>query len=165
MGGERIDDVVEHPLLRGGADAIEMARSTLYAAGARCETVEGGAVYLEARALHPLRSLIPDWFVRINEIIKTLGGHNLIQVSSQAQLADPRIRGLVEEFMPGANGASAEDRSNLFRAAWDFTGSELGADASCTNATTCRRLGPTARSRNGCTPPRPRRAARSSCRS
>ena len=28
--------------------------------------------------------------------------------------------------MPGANGASAEDRSNLFRAAWDFTGSELG---------------------------------------
>ncbi len=105
---------------------VEMARSTLYAAEARCQTWEGGAVYLEGRALHPLRSLIPDWFVRINEIIKTLGSHNLIQVSSQAQLSDPRIRGLVDEFMPGANGATAEDRSNLFRAAWDFTGSELG---------------------------------------
>ncbi len=105
---------------------VEMARSALYAAEARCQTWEGGAVYLEGRAVHPLRALIPDWFVRINEIIKTIGSHNLIQVSSQTQLADARIRGLVEEFMPGANGISAEDRSNLFRTAWDFTCSQLG---------------------------------------
>jgi 4-hydroxyphenylacetate 3-monooxygenase len=106
---------------------VEMARSALYAAEARCQTWEGGAVYLEGRALHPLRSLIPDWFVRINEIIKTIGSHNLIQVSTQAQLTDARIRNLVDEFMPGANGISAEDRSNLFRTAWDFTGSQLGS--------------------------------------
>jgi 4-hydroxyphenylacetate 3-monooxygenase len=106
---------------------VEMVRSTLYAAQARCETWEDGAVCLEARAIHPLRSLIPDWFVRINEIIKTLGSHNLIQVSSQLQLADPRIRRLVDEFMPCSDGRSGEDRSNLFRAAWDFTGSGLGS--------------------------------------
>ncbi len=105
---------------------VEMTRSALIAAEANATTWESGAVYLEARALHPLRALLPDWFTRVNDIIKTLGSHNLLQVSSQEQIADPRIKAIIDEFMPGANGISAEDRSNIFRMAWDFTGSALG---------------------------------------
>lgn len=105
---------------------VEMTRSGLIAGQAQARTWEDGLVTLEPRACHPLRALIPAWFVRVNDILKTLGSHNLLQVSSQAQIDDPRIRSLIEEFMPGADVASAEERSNLFRLAWDFAGSELG---------------------------------------
>lgn len=105
---------------------VEMTRSALIAAEAQATTWENGQITLEPRAMHPLRSLLPDWFTRINEIIKTVGSHNLLQVSSQQQIGNPRIKGLIDEFMPGANGISAEERSNIFRLAWDFTGSQLG---------------------------------------
>ena len=105
---------------------VEMTRSGLIAAQAECLTWEDGLVTLETRAMTPLRALLPIWFVRVNEIIKTIGSHNLLQVSSQAQIRDNRIKGLIDEFMPGANGVTAEERSNIFRIAWDFACSELG---------------------------------------
>ncbi|MGH1488134.1 MAG: 4-hydroxyphenylacetate 3-hydroxylase N-terminal domain-containing protein [Acidimicrobiales bacterium] len=105
---------------------VEMTRSALVAGEAQQTTWENGQITLEARAMHPLRSLLPVWFTRVNDIIKTVGSHNLLQVSSQQQIGDPRIKGLIDEFMPGANEISAEDRSNIFRLAWDFTGSQLG---------------------------------------
>ena len=76
--------------------------------------------------MHPLRALLPIWLSRVNEILKTVGSHNLLQVSSQAQIRDTRIKGLIDEFMPGANDVTAEERSNIFRTGWDFVGSELG---------------------------------------
>ena len=106
---------------------VEMTRSGLVAAEAQCTTWENGQVTLDARAMHPLRALLPVWFTRVNDIIKTVGSHNLLQVSSQHQMQDPRIKSLIDEFMPGADGISAEDRSNIFRLAWDFTGSQLGS--------------------------------------
>lgn len=106
---------------------VEMTRSALIAAEARPTTWENGQVTLDARALHPLRALLPVWFARINDIIKIVGSHNLLQVSSQEQMQDPRIMGLLNEFMPGADGTTAEARSNIFRLAWDFTGSHLGS--------------------------------------
>lgn len=106
---------------------VEMTRSTLTCAIDHAATFEGGGVYLEPRAIHPLRSLLPDWFTRTNEILKTIGSHNLLAAASQHQLADPRMRELVDEFMPGANGISAENRSTLYRIAWDFCGSLVGS--------------------------------------
>ena len=105
---------------------VEMTRSGLIAAEAECMTWEGGLVTLEPRAMHPLRALLPIWFARLNEIIKTIGSHNLLQVPSQGQISNPRIKGLLDEFMPGAGGITAEERSNIFRLGWDFAGSELG---------------------------------------
>lgn len=105
---------------------VEMTRSAVLAGEANYKTWEEGYITLDPRAMTPLRSLLPVWFTRINDIIKTVGSHNLLQVSSQHQMADARIKGLIDEFMPGANDVSAEDRSNIFRLAWDFTGSQLG---------------------------------------
>jgi len=106
---------------------VEMTRSVLLAAEANYETWENGQVTLESRAMHPMRSLLPTWFTRINDIIKTIGSHNLLQVSSQGQMQDERIMKLLNEFMPGADDGSAEDRSNVFRLAWDFSSSQLGS--------------------------------------
>ena len=105
---------------------VEMTRSGLVAGLAECKTWEDGLVTLDPRAVHPLRALLPIWFARVNEIIKVVGSHNLLQVSSQTQIGNARIKGLIDEFMPGADGVSAEERSNIFRAGWDFVGSELG---------------------------------------
>ncbi len=33
----------------------------------------------------------------------------------------------MDEFQPGANGISAEDRAVIYRVAWDFMGSLLGS--------------------------------------
>lgn len=106
---------------------VEMTRTTLTCAVDNFSTWEGGAVYCEARALHPLRALLPEWFTRTNDILKTIGSHNLLAAASRHQLADARLRPLIEEFMPGANDVSAADRSTLFRVAWDFCGSLVGS--------------------------------------
>ena len=106
---------------------VEMTRSALTCAIDNAQTWESGAVYCEGRALHPLRALLPDWFVRINDHIKTIGSHNLLATASQHQLADPRLRPLIDEFMSGANGISAADRTTLYRIAWDFAGSVVGS--------------------------------------
>jgi aromatic ring hydroxylase len=105
---------------------VEMIRSTLIAAEAEAETWESGAVYLDKRIITPLRALVPDWFTRANEMIKTIGSHNLLAVASAGQLGEPRLQGLIDEFMPGANDVTAQRRSEIYRLAWDFTGSSLG---------------------------------------
>lgn len=106
---------------------VEMTRSALEAGVANASTWENGQVFLENRAIFPLRSLLPDWFTRANDIIKTIGSHNLLAVASQGQLADARLSGLIDEFMPGANEVSARERTEIFRLAWDFSGSLLGS--------------------------------------
>jgi aromatic ring hydroxylase len=106
---------------------VEVTRNAILLAELNAQTWEGGGVYPEGRALHPMRALLPDWFARINEIFKIVGSHNLLAASSRGALDDPRINALVNEFQPGANDISADDRSAVYRVAWDFMGSLLGA--------------------------------------
>ncbi len=106
---------------------VEMTRSALVAAETNATTYESGAVYYENRAVFPLRALLPEWFTRANDIIKTIGSHNLLAAASAGQLANGRLASLIDEFLPGANDVSAQRRSEIFRLAWDFTGSQLGS--------------------------------------
>jgi aromatic ring hydroxylase len=106
---------------------VEVTRNAILIAELNATTWEDGGVYPEARALHPMRALLPDWFARVNEIIKIVGSHNLLAAASQGQLADPRLSALMNEFQPGAKGMTAEERSAIYRTAWDFAGSLLGS--------------------------------------
>jgi 4-hydroxyphenylacetate 3-monooxygenase len=126
---EAVNDTSERTLEMLGElqSYVEMTRSALLVSIERAQTWESGGVYPEARALHPLRSLLPEWFTRLNEMIKTIGSHNLLAAASQGQLGDERIHRLLDEFLPGANGISAAERSQVYRLAWDFTGSLLGS--------------------------------------
>lgn len=106
---------------------VEVTRSAI-----RCSVAEGydigddGTWFPGGRALTPMRSLLAVWFPRVNEIITLIGSHNLLATPSRAQLDDPAMRPLIDEFMFGADGVSAEERARLFRLAWDFVGSSLG---------------------------------------
>ena len=69
----------------------------------------------------------PQWFPRVNEIIRLLGSHNLLAAPTASQLGDPTLRPLIDRYLRGANGVSAEDRIRVFRLAWDFVGSALAS--------------------------------------
>lgn len=81
----------------------------------------------DPRALEPLRSLLATWFPRVNEILMLIGSHNLLAAPTRHQLDNPRLRPLLDEFLHGANEIDAERRAAIFRLAWDFIGSGLGA--------------------------------------
>lgn len=106
---------------------IELTRSALVAAVEEAKTYPDGGVFPNARGLTAIRSIMPVWFTRVSDIIKSIGSHNLLATASRGQLDDPRVRALLDEFLPGANGIDPERRSAVFRAAWDFVGSALGS--------------------------------------
>jgi 4-hydroxyphenylacetate 3-monooxygenase len=106
---------------------VEVTRNAIELSELNATIWEDGGVYPENRAIHPMRAFLPDWFTRVNDIIKTVGSHNLLAAASHGALEDPRINALMNEFQPGAKGLSAEARSEVYRVAWDFTGSLLGS--------------------------------------
>jgi 4-hydroxyphenylacetate 3-monooxygenase/anthranilate 3-monooxygenase (FAD)/4-hydroxyphenylacetate 3-monooxygenase len=65
--------------------------------------------------------------VRVNDIIKNLGSHNLLATPSLDAFDNPELSGVLEKYLPGANGVSAKERAQAFRTAWDFVGSALGS--------------------------------------
>ena len=64
---------------------------------------------------------------RVNEIIRLIGAHNLLTTPRAAEFADPSLRRLIDTYLPGVAGVSAERRAHIFRLAWDFAGSALGS--------------------------------------
>ena len=103
-----------------------LTRSAVRAAEADARDWGHGAFFPDDRPLRATRSMMPGWMVRANDVIKTIGSHNLLATPSLAALDDPEIGPLLNTFMPGANGMSARERAKLFRTAWDFAGSALG---------------------------------------
>jgi aromatic ring hydroxylase len=99
---------------------IQMAEETAYEFG-------NGVWFPHGAPMTALKSMLPTWFPRVNEIIRLLGSHNLLAAPTEAQLANPELRPLIDRYMHGANGIDAETRARLFRLAWDFTGSALGS--------------------------------------
>jgi 4-hydroxyphenylacetate 3-monooxygenase len=86
---------------------------------------EDGYWFPSSAVLDPMRAILPMWMPRVAEIITLIGSHNLLTTPSRAQLDDPGLRPLIDEMLHGADGASAEERAQLFRLAWDFVGSTL----------------------------------------
>jgi 4-hydroxyphenylacetate 3-monooxygenase len=106
----------------------ELARSAIVAAEAGAHEWGNGAWFCDERPFRALRPSFPGWFVRVNEIIKRLGAHNLLATPTAAQFANPTLRPLLDRYFQGA-GVSAEERTRIFRAAWDFAGTALGSRA------------------------------------
>ncbi|HEY2870342.1 MAG TPA: 4-hydroxyphenylacetate 3-hydroxylase N-terminal domain-containing protein [Reyranella sp.] len=85
-----------------------------------------GVWFPNGAALEPMRSILPMWMPRVAEIITLIGSHNLLTTPSRAELDDPKLRPLLDEMLHGADGATADERAQVFRMAWDFVGSALG---------------------------------------
>ncbi len=106
---------------------VEVTRSAVLLAEEHAYDRGEGVWFPDGRPLHPMRAMLATWFPRVNDILITIGSHNLLATPSRAMLADGRLRPLIDEFLHGANGVDAEERAALYRLAWDFVGSNLGA--------------------------------------
>jgi aromatic ring hydroxylase len=104
-----------------------LTRSAIKAAEVDAHDWGNGAFFPDDRPLRAIRSTMGAWMVRANEIIKIIGSHNLLATPSLEAIDNPEIGSLIKTYMPGANNMSARERALLFRTAWDFSGSALGA--------------------------------------
>ncbi len=104
----------------------EFARAAVFAAEQGAREHGNGLWCCDVRPLTALRAALPTWFPRVNEIIRQVGSHNLLTTPARAALADKTLRPLIDQYLTGV-GVDAEQRSRLFRLAWDFTGTALGS--------------------------------------
>jgi len=86
-----------------------------------------GAFFLRQSHVRGIKNMMPSWMVRTNEIIVSIGSHNLLCTPTQADFANPAMAPLLEEMLVGAKDYDARYRAQIFRTAWDFAGSALGA--------------------------------------
>jgi 4-hydroxyphenylacetate 3-monooxygenase len=105
----------------------ELTRSALRAAECDAHEWGNGVWFCDERPFRALRPSLPRWFPRVNEIIRLLGTHNLLATPTVSELANPRLRPLLDRYYAGAGGLDALERTRVFRAAWDFAGSALGS--------------------------------------
>jgi len=103
----------------------EFARSCIQTAEDNAYEFGNGVWFPQGAPLTALRATLPTWFPRVNEIIRLLGGHNLLAAPTTSQFADPELRPLIDKYMRGAGKVTAEERARVFRLAWDFSGSAL----------------------------------------
>lgn len=105
----------------------EFARAAIRASEVDSYDHGNGVWFPDTPPLIALRTSLPRWFPRVNDIIRELGSHNLLTTPTAAQFADPALRPLLDEMLGGANGVSAEQRARIFRLAWDFSGTALAS--------------------------------------
>lgn len=104
----------------------EFARASILAAEHEAAEIGNGMWACNLGPLLALRASLPEWFPRVNEIIRKIGAHNLFTTPSYGALQDPELRPLIDRYIPGFE-MDAEARDRLFRLAWDFTGTALGS--------------------------------------
>jgi 4-hydroxyphenylacetate 3-monooxygenase len=62
---------------------------------------------------------------RVSELVRQIGGSGLLMQPSEADLASPELRPLLERYMHGAD-IGVDEKSRLFRLGWDLTISAFG---------------------------------------
>ena len=105
----------------------ELTRAAVHSAEQAAYDYGNGVWFPHGGPTAALRTILPRWFPRVNEIIRLLGSHNLLAAPTRAQHDDPGLRPLVEKYFQGADGTPAEERIRVFRLAWDFVGSGLAS--------------------------------------
>jgi aromatic ring hydroxylase len=126
---EAVNDVSPHTIEMLGelSGYVEVTRNAVLLAEEHAYDRGDGVVFPDGRPLHPMRAMLATWFPRVNDILITIGSHNLLATPSRAMLADPNLRPLIDEFLHGSNDIDSEERAAIYRLAWDFVGSNLGS--------------------------------------
>lgn len=104
----------------------ELTRSVLKAAEDGAFDYGDGTWICDERPFIAIRPSMPGWMVRVNDILKQIGSHNLLATPSQSDFRDEELEAHLGHYLRGADDHSAEERARLFRTAWDMAGSALG---------------------------------------
>ena len=104
----------------------ELTRSAIKAAEDGSSDFGDGTWICDERPFYALRPTMPGWMVRVNDIIKMMGSHNLLATPASADFDDETLEPLLQHYLRGADEIEARERARLFRTAWDMAGSALG---------------------------------------
>ncbi len=103
-----------------------LTRAAIKAGFAGAHDWGNGAYFFDDSPMRALIANMPQWMIRVNEIIKIIGSHNLLATPTMESYENPEMKELLNKYMPAANGSPASLRAQIFRIAWDFAGSALG---------------------------------------
>ncbi|PYP91780.1 MAG: 4-hydroxyphenylacetate 3-monooxygenase, oxygenase component [Candidatus Angelobacter sp. Gp1-AA117] len=100
-------------------NTVELVRSCIRASEADCIPGLNGTVLPHDQPLLTVRTLFPQLYPRLVEIIQILGASGLVMVPGSQELTGERAAD-IERYYQGANIA-ADKRIQLFRIAWDVS--------------------------------------------
>lgn len=104
---------------------IELVKSCILRSEVECETTPTGRVRPRLEPLQAVRILLSRAYPRVIEILQTIGAGGLLMMPSAADFDSP-IRADVETYYRGAGAWGAEERTRLFKLAWDLAGDAFG---------------------------------------
>jgi 4-hydroxyphenylacetate 3-monooxygenase len=105
-------------------NAVELVQACIRASEADCVPGPNGTVLPAAQPLWTVRTMFPEIYPRLIEIIQVLGASGLVMVPSANELEGP-LRDDVAKYYQGAT-RPAEERIEIFRMAWDLSVSGFG---------------------------------------
>lgn len=106
---------------------LELFRATYYGAEAMAAPGPNGVWAPNAMALAAAHLKAPRLYPRLVEIIEILAGGGFFYAPTEADMANPELRPLIDKYVKGRPGISAEDRISLFKLAWDVCGDGFGS--------------------------------------
>jgi 4-hydroxyphenylacetate 3-monooxygenase len=105
--------------------ALEQMRAFLRAAEADAAPDKWGVMTPAWWPLNAARNYYPKTYPKLVELLHLLSASGLMAIPTEADLASPDERPLLDRFMQ-ARSADAHDRIRLFRLAWDMSASAFG---------------------------------------
>ncbi len=103
-----------------------LTRAAIRAAEADAYDHGNGAFFLNQAPVRAIKNLMPTWMIRVNDIITSMGSHNLLCTPSAELFDNDQLGTLLDTYLVGANDTCPRERSRIMRMAWDFAGSALG---------------------------------------
>jgi anthranilate 3-monooxygenase (FAD) / 4-hydroxyphenylacetate 3-monooxygenase len=104
---------------------VEIVKSCISRAETEFETTARGTVRPRFQPLMTLRTYLPKVYPRVIEVLQTIGAGGLMMMPSAADF-ESAIAGDVNTYFQGA-GASAIERTRIFKVAWDLAGEAFGS--------------------------------------
>ncbi len=80
-----------------------------------------------ALGITAIRLFYPMVHQKAIDALRLIGSSGLIMTPTEADFANPEVAPLVRRYLRGRDGVSAEDRTRVFKLAWDLLGTEFGS--------------------------------------
>src|SRR5918996_5050215 len=105
---------------------MEIARAVFYGAEAMARPLANGVWVPGGHGLRAFHLQSGKVYSRFVEIVQTLAAGGFFYAPSEADLASAEVRPMIDKYVRGRAGVSAEERIALFKLAWDVTGETFG---------------------------------------
>jgi anthranilate 3-monooxygenase (FAD)/4-hydroxyphenylacetate 3-monooxygenase len=104
---------------------VEIVRSCILSAEMEYETTRVGTVRPRFEPLQVIRTMLPEWYPRVVEVIQTIGAGGLLAMPTAADFSSA-VAADIDKYYQGADDRPTEERIKLYRLAWDLCGDAFG---------------------------------------